>query len=106
MLNSECHVIKKYANRRLYDSQKSCYITLDDLKEYVLNYIPFKVIDVKTKEDVTKSCLIQIIFELEGSSNPLFTREILEHFVRFYGNPMQLIFKEYLEKSFSFFAPK
>lgn len=105
-MNSEYHVIKKYANRRLYDSQKSCYITLEDLKNYVLNYTPFQVIDVKTKEDVTKSCLIQIIFEMECSNNPLFTREILEHFVRVYGNPMQVFFKEYLEKSFSIFASR
>lgn len=98
------HIIKKYANRRLYDTYKSAYITLDDLKQYVLDFVPFSVIDAKSKEDVTKSCLIQIIFEMEGTSEALFTREILEHFVRFYGHPLQIMLREYLEKSFSFFA--
>ncbi len=97
------HLIKKYANRRLYDTQKSAYITLEDLKQYVLNFIPFIVIDAKTKQDVTKSSLIQIIFELEATHNPLFTEETLEYIIRFYGNPLQSTFREYLEKVSSLF---
>lgn len=100
---STTRIIKKYPNRRLYDAHESLYITLEDLRQYVVNHIPFKVIDLKTEEDVTKASLIQIIFECEATQNPLFSNEILEQFVRFYDHPMQKMMKEYLEKSFGFF---
>lgn len=96
-------IIKKYANRRLYDTHKSLYITLDDLKKYVIDYTPFKVIDAKTKQDVTKAALIQIIFELEATQNPLFTEEVLAQIVRFYGNSVQTAFRDTIEKMFSAF---
>lgn len=103
MIDSKPHLIKKYANRRLYDTDKSVYITLDDLKQYVLEYTTFTVIDAKTSSDVTKACLLQIILELESTHHPLFTQSTLEHMVRFYGSPIQTMLKEYLEKSLELF---
>lgn len=91
-------IIKKYHNRCLYDTETSGHITLTDLKEYVLQSIPFKVIEAKTKEDVTRAYLIQIILELEGTHSPLFTQDSLEHIIRFYGNPMQNWVRHYLEQ--------
>jgi polyhydroxyalkanoate synthesis repressor PhaR len=100
---TEPRIIKKYPNRRLYDTDKSQYITLEDLKQYVMDSTPFKVIDVKTEEDVTKTCLIQIIVECEATHNALFTNETLEQIVRFYENPMQKLMKDYLEQVFQVF---
>ena len=91
-------LIKKYANRRLYDTEHSLYITLEDLRKYVLDNIPFKVIDAKTEQDVTRSCLVQIILEMENDpQKPFFSKEILENILRFYNNPLHDLMKGYLE---------
>jgi polyhydroxyalkanoate synthesis repressor PhaR len=97
-------VVKKYPNRRLYDTQTSGYITLDDVKKLVLANHPFKVMDAKTDEDLTRSILLQIILEEEGSGAPLFTAPMLSQMIRFYGNAMQGVMGAYLEKTMSAFV--
>jgi polyhydroxyalkanoate synthesis repressor PhaR len=97
-------VIKKYPNRRLYDTTKSCYITLEDIKKLVINYTEFCVIDSQTEEDITNTTLLQVINELERSSSPIFTAEILKNIIRFYGNAMQSIVSQYIENGIALFA--
>jgi len=99
-------IIKKYPNRRLYDTKISCYITLQDIKELVMSYNDFKVIDAKTKEDLTRSTLMQLIAEEETNGNPILTSEILKEFVRFYGDSMQAMMSRFLEHSVKLFMEK
>lgn len=91
-------VIKKYPNRRLYDTNTSAYITLSEVKELVLGNIPFEVLDAKTNEDITRSILLQIILEEEAGGQPLFTAEMLAHMIRCYGNAMQGVMGTFLER--------
>lgn len=95
-------IIKKYPNRRLYDTEISSYITLDEVKSLVLNHTPLKVVDAKTDEEVTNIVLLQIINELETGHTPIFTTEILQNMIRFYGNPLQNMMSQFLEQSFSY----
>lgn len=97
------YLIKKYANRRLYDTVQSAYITLDELKTLIIKHMPVKIIDTKSKKDLTRSCLIQIILEQEESGYPTFTTEILENIIRFYGNPLREQFAVFLNKSLTMF---
>jgi polyhydroxyalkanoate synthesis repressor PhaR len=97
-------VIKKYENRCLYDAELSTNITTDDLKQYVIDCVPFKVVNAKTNEDLTRDYLIQIILELEGLNNPLFSQTTLENIIRFYGHPMQESIQVYLEQAMAFMA--
>ena len=97
-------IIKKYPNRRLYDTEISKYITLDDVKKLVLDGIDFSVKDVKTEEDLTRSILLQIISEQEHNGEPLFSTESLTQLIRFYGNTYQSAFSNYLEKSLDIFT--
>ena len=90
-------LIKKYPNRRLYDTHNSAYITLADVKQLVLNHEEFKVVDVKTGEDLTRSVLLQIILEEETGGAPMFTSDLLAQMIRFYGNAMQGMMGKYLE---------
>mgnify|MGYP000288928832 CR=1 FL=1 len=93
-------VIKKYPNRRLYDTSKSTYITLDDVKALVLNHDRFKVMDSKTEDDLTRSILLQIIMEQEGDDGgSVMTNEVLGSLIRFYGQPMRGEMSKYLESS-------
>ncbi|MFM1989636.1 MAG: hypothetical protein RJA99_2593 [Pseudomonadota bacterium] len=92
-------LIKKYPNRRLYDTQTSAYITLADVKQLVLDTEDFKVIDAKSEEDLTRSILLQIILEEEASGAPLFSSQMLSQIIRFYGHAMQGMMGAYLEKS-------
>ena len=92
-------IIKKYPNRRLYDTEISKYITLDDVKQLVLDGVVFCVKDVKTEEDLTRSILLQIISEQEHNGEPLLSTESLTQLIRFYGNAYQNVFSSYLEKS-------
>ena len=103
---SEARVIKKYPNRRLYDTQISSYITLNDIKELVMSYSDFKVIDAKTGDDLTRCTLMQIITEEETSGQPLLTAEILKEFVRFYGDSMQAMMSRFLEHSIKHFMER
>ncbi len=97
-------IIKKYPNRRLYDTQTSGYITLGDVKKLVLSAHPFKVLDAKTDEDLTRSILLQIILEEEAGGAPLFSAPMLSQMIRFYGNSMQGVMGAYLEKTMQAFV--
>ena len=92
-------LIKKYPNRRLYDTRTSSYITLADVKELVLNHELFQVLDAKTSEDLTRSILLQIILEEESGGVPMFSSNMLAQVIRFYGHAMQGIMGSYLEKN-------
>ena len=93
------HVIKKYPNRRLYDTDTSSYITLAEVKQLVMDSEPILVRDAKTGEDLTRSILLQIILEEESSGSPMFTVPVLANVIRFYGHAMQGFAGGYLEKN-------
>jgi polyhydroxyalkanoate synthesis repressor PhaR len=97
-------IVKKYPNRRLYDTQTSGYITLENVKALVLSNQVFKVVDAKTNEDLTRSILLQIILEEEAGGAPLFTASMLSQMIRFYGNAMQGVMGSYLEKTMQAFV--
>jgi polyhydroxyalkanoate synthesis repressor PhaR len=92
-------LIKKYPNRRLYDTQTSSYITLADVKELVLKHEEFQVVDAKTAEDLTRQILLQIILDEESTGAPMFSHDVLTQFIRFYGNAMQGVMGSYLERN-------
>lgn len=92
-------IIKKYPNRRLYDTSTSSYITLSDIKVMVMHSTPFVVRDAKTSEDLTRSILLQIILEEEAAGTPMFTTAVLANIIRFYGHAMQGFMGGYLEKN-------
>jgi polyhydroxyalkanoate synthesis repressor PhaR len=96
-------VVKKYANRRLYDTHTSTYITLDDLCELVKRGVEFVVIDAKTDEDLTRQVLTQIIFEQESKGYSLLPIKFLRTLITFYGGKMQQILPPYLEASMESF---
>jgi polyhydroxyalkanoate synthesis repressor PhaR len=100
---AETRLIKKYPNRRLYDTATSSYITLVDVKQLVLDNIKFKVVDAKSEEDLTRSILLQIILEEEGSGAPIFSSEMLCQIIRFYGHALQETMGNYLEKNIQTF---
>ncbi len=97
-------VIKKYPNRRLYDTAISSYITLEDVKQLVLERIAFRVIDARSGEEITRGILLQIISEQEEQGTPIFTTEVLAHIIRFYGDTLQGVMGSYLEKSLQAFV--
>lgn len=97
-------LIKKYPNRRLYDTAESRYITLEEVREMVLKEIPFKVIDRQSEEDITRNILLQIIMEQESGGAPLFSADVLSRFIRNYGEAAQSGFAEYLDTSLRFFS--
>ena len=97
-------VLKKYPNRRLYDTQTSSYITLADVKTMVLAGQAFEVRDAKTAEDLTRSILLQIILEEETGGVPMFSTVSLAQIIRFYGHSMQGVMGEYLEKNVQTFG--
>jgi len=92
-------ILKKYPNRRLYDTRNSAYITLADVKEMVLEGDPFEVRDAKSGEDLTRSILLQIILEEETGGVPLFSTQMLAQIIRFYGHAMQGVMGTWLEKN-------
>lgn len=97
-------LIKKYPNRRLYDTQTSSYITLADVKELVLEHGIFQVVDAKSGEDLTRNILLQIILEEEAGGAPMFTSDLLSQMIRFYGNAMQGMMGKYLESNIKSFT--
>ena len=101
---SATRVLKKYPNRRLYDTQTSGYITLADVKKMVLDNEKFVVRDAKTSEDLTRSILLQIILEEETGGVPMFSTQMLAHVIRFYGHTMQGLMGSYLEKNIQAFT--
>lgn len=102
-MSAQARTIKKYPNRRLYDTETSSYITLADVKKLVLENVEFKVEDAKTKDDLTRSILMQIILEEESSGSPMFTSDSLSQIIRFYGNAMQGMMGGYIEKNIETF---
>ena len=92
-------VIKKYPNRRLYDTDTSSYITLTEIKRLVMDSEVFAVVDAKSGEDITRSILLQIILEEEANGSPMFTASVLANIIRFYGHTMQGMMGGYLEKN-------
>ncbi|WP_296508683.1 polyhydroxyalkanoate synthesis repressor PhaR [Rhodoferax sp.] len=92
-------VIKKYPNRRLYDTDTSTYITLAEIKQLVMDSETFAVVDAKSGEDLTRSILLQIILEEEANGSPMFTAPVLSNIIRFYGHAMQGMMGGYLEKN-------
>ena len=92
-------VIKKYPNRRLYDTTTSTYITLAEVKQLVMASENLVVRDAKTSEDITRSILLQIILEEEAGGAPMFTEQALAGIIRFYGHAMQSLMGPYLEKN-------
>jgi polyhydroxyalkanoate synthesis repressor PhaR len=103
-MTEQVRLIKKYPNRRLYDTRTSAYITLGDVKELVLKFEVFRVVDAKTGDDLTRAILLQIILEEETGGVPLFTTELLSQMIRFYGNAMQGMLGKYLENNMKTFV--
>ncbi|HMN45548.1 MAG TPA: polyhydroxyalkanoate synthesis repressor PhaR [Povalibacter sp.] len=96
---SEPRLIKKYANRRLYDASQSRHITLDDIRTMVVSGEQVKVIEDKTHEDITRLILLQVIADQEQFGRPILSTTLLESLIRFYGNSLQGFLSAYLEKS-------
>lgn len=96
-------IIKKYPNRRLYDTETSAYITLAEIKQFVLEYQVFEVHDARTNEDLTRSILLQIILEEESGGVPMFSADMLGNIIRYYGHSMQGLMGSYLERSIGAF---
>lgn len=97
-------VIRKYANRRLYDSKESRHLTLDEVRQLVVDGERLRVEDAKTGEDLTRSVLLQIIVEREEAGEPLLSAALLEQLIRFYGGEMQGFLSNYLERSVEAFS--
>jgi polyhydroxyalkanoate synthesis repressor PhaR len=100
----QLRLIKKYPNRRLYDTKTSSYITLADVKQMVIKQEEFQVVDAKSGDELTRQILLQIILEEEGSGGlPMFSSDLLSQLIRFYGNAMQGLMGTYLEKNIKAF---
>src|ERR1700761_302528 len=101
---SELRTIKKYPNRRLYDTVESRYITLSDIRRLVIDRVDFVVIDKKSQEDITRSILLKVITEQEDGVEPLMSRDFLSQIIRSYGGAKQGMIGSYLEQSLKLFA--
>jgi polyhydroxyalkanoate synthesis repressor PhaR len=99
---SQERILKKYPNRRLYDTEASCYITLAQVKDLVMRDIGFKVVDSQTEQDITRGILLQIIMEQEAGGHPIFTADMLSRFIRFYGDAAQSTLSSFLEQGLDF----
>lgn len=100
---AERRVIKKYPNRRLYDTEISSYITLEDVRQLICDGEKFEVVDAKSGEDLTRTVLLQIIAEHEEKGQPIFSTELLTQIIRFYGDALQGFMGNYLERSMQLF---
>ncbi|HLW05261.1 MAG TPA: polyhydroxyalkanoate synthesis repressor PhaR [Azoarcus sp.] len=100
----QLRLIKKYPNRRLYDTRTSAYITLVDVKQLVLDRETFQVVDAKSNEDLTRSILLQIILEEEAGGSPMFSCDLLAQMIRFYGDATQEVMGQYLEHNIKAFT--
>ncbi len=101
---SDPRVIKKYPNRRLYDTVESRYITLADVRKLVVDRIDFVVIDKKSQNDITRSILLQVIADQEHSGEPVMSRDFLSHIIRTYGGSLHSMIGSYLEQSVKLFV--
>jgi polyhydroxyalkanoate synthesis repressor PhaR len=97
--DTQDRVIKKYPNRRLYDTSSSSYVALADIKQLVMQNTVFRVVDAKSGDDLTRSILLQIILEHESEGSPMLTEQVLANIIRFYGHSMQGFMGAYLEKN-------
>jgi len=100
---AKSRVIKKYPNRRLYDTEISSYITLEEVRQLILDGEEFEVRDARSGEDLTRSVLLQIISEHEEHGQPIFSTKLLTHVIRFYGDALQGFMGNYLERSMELF---
>ncbi len=103
-MSAPSRLIKKYPNRRLYDTSASIYITLAEIKQLVIQCEPVKVVDAKTGEDLTRSILLQIILEEEAAGTPMFSEAVLAHLIRLYGQTMQGFMGPWLEQQLKWMA--
>ena len=101
---SEPRIIKKYPNRRLYDTEVSRYVTLEDVRTLVLAEVPFQIRDARTNDDLTRSILLQIIMEQEADGEPMFSEQVLSKIIRSYGDSLQGMMASYLERSLNLFV--
>lgn len=97
-------IIKKYPNRRLYDTELSRYVTLAEIRGLVMEGVDFQVVDTNSKEDLTRSILLQIMLEEETGGEPMFTAQTLRQIIQFYGGTVQGALAKYLEESLAMFA--
>jgi len=100
---SDIRIIKKYPNRRLYDTVQSRYITLPEVRDLVVNETPFMVLDTQSDEDITRNILLQIILEQESDQDPLFSNAHLQDFIRYYSENSREGFSSFMEQSLNFF---
>ena len=105
-MEKQVRIIRKYSNRRLYDTETSTYVTLEGIRQLVLEEVPFQVIDKGTGKDITRNILLQIISEQEELGVPIFTADVLNHIIRFYGNSLQSqgVLGEYLKQTMEMFT--
>lgn len=101
---NDIRIIKKYPNRRLYDTEQSRYVTLPEVRDLVTNEVPFKVVDTQSDEDITRNILLQIILEQESDQDPLFTNAHLQDFIRYYSENSRQGFSSFMEQSLNFFS--
>ncbi|MFK7858578.1 MAG: polyhydroxyalkanoate synthesis repressor PhaR [Granulosicoccus sp.] len=102
---NQTRVIKKYANRRLYDTVASKHVTLSDIREMIVQGVDIQILEDTSGDDITRPLLLQIIVEQEqNGGQPILTELLLAQLIRFYGNPMQGMMAEYLQKSVSTFV--
>ncbi len=101
---SQVRIIKKYPNRRLYDTEISSYVTLEDVRQLIVEGEGFEVRDAKTGNDLTRAVLLQILAEHEDIGQPIFSTQLLTTVIRFYGDSLQGIIGNYLERSIQVFS--
>lgn len=101
---SEPRTIKKYSNRRLYDAERSAYVTLSDIRDLVLEGVDFIVREERSGDDITREILLQVIAEQENSGQPLLTTDLLRQMIRFYGGAYHSLFTDYLERTVRMFT--
>jgi len=102
-MSSAVRIIKKYPNRRLYDTEISSYITIEDVRQLIVDGEDFEVRDAKSGNDITRSVLLQIISEQESDGEPVLSTQLLSQIIRFYGDSMQGFMGNYLERSMQTF---
>ena len=101
---SELRIIKKYPNRRLYDTEISSYVTLEDIRQLIVDGEAFEVRDARSGKDLTRAVLLQILAEHEDIGQPIFSTQLLTTVIRFYGDSLQGIIGNYLERSIQTFS--
>ena len=105
-MSNEPRIIKKYQNRCLYDTQESAYISISDLKQMIYDGKEFVVQEAKSKKDITRSVLLQIIADEENGNEPMFTPDMLMKLIRMHGASMQDVYGDYLQQSMDIFESK